>query len=101
MAHFDFTPTNGKNCRPSAARIIAAWKCAGRPSHFTVEYGETFAEFRRVLRYADVATWDDSGNGCRGVDRNAVVKALVAATTPDRTSEHYRFIREEIWGDRS
>lgn len=75
MAHFDFTPTNGKNCRPSAARIVAAWKKAGKPDCFTVEYGETFAEFNKA-GFGD--RWFDSGNGCRGVDRNAVVKALAA-----------------------
>ena len=72
MATFDFTPTNGKNCRPSAARIVAAWKKAGKPNSFTVEYGETFARFDKL----GFGRWDDSGNGCRGVDRNAVVKAL-------------------------
>jgi len=80
MAHFDFTPTNGKNCRPSAARIIAAWKKAGKPARFTVEYGETFAEFERLNNFSE--RWMDSGNGCRGVDRNAVVKALAAETKP-------------------
>ena len=75
--HFDFTPTNGKNCRPSAARIVAAWKKAGKPDRFTVEYGETFAEFNKRAGYP-MPIWDDSGNGCRGVDRNAVVKALSA-----------------------
>lgn len=72
MPNFDFTPTNGKNLRPSAARIIAAWKRAGKPDSFTVEYGETFAEFTKL----GPGRWDDTGNGCRGVDRNAVVKAL-------------------------
>ena len=82
MAHFDFTPTNGKNLRPSAARILAAWKKAGRPRSFTVEYGETFARFEcvpgRFLPGRVPNLWDDSGNGCRGVDRLAVVKALNA-----------------------
>ena len=74
MAHFDFTPVNGKNLRPSAARIVAAWKKAGKPNDFTVEYGETFARFERIAP----GMWDDSGNGCRGVDRNAVVAGLKA-----------------------
>lgn len=79
--HFDFTPTNGKNLRPSAARIVAAWKRAGTPSRFTVSYGETYAEFERAPggEYLGVPRWIDSGNGCRGVDRNAVVKLLVQA----------------------
>jgi len=69
-----------RNRRPSASQIVAAWKRAGRPDNFTVEYGETFAEFR-CLRYTSGRTrWDDSGNGCRGVDRGAVVKALQAIT---------------------
>jgi hypothetical protein len=58
--------------RPSTAQIIAAWKKHGKPDHFTVEYGETFAQFQRIGH----AHWDDSGNGCRGVDRLAVVRAL-------------------------
>ena len=59
--------------RPSAAQIISAWKACGRPAEFTVEYGETFAEF---IRHG--GRWHDSGNGCRGVDRAAVVRALNA-----------------------
>jgi hypothetical protein len=79
MSHFDFTPTNGKNLRPSAARIIAAWRRAGRPTQFSVTYGETYAEFVKVDHPIDPRRWNDSGNGCRGVDRGAVVKALQAA----------------------
>lgn len=88
MANFDFTPTNGKNLRPSAARIVKAWKDAGRPKDFTVEYGETFARFERI----SPGVWDDSGNGCRGVDRNAVVAALKAdaAKRAARFSDLYR-----------
>ena len=74
MINFDFTPNNGKNLLPSASRIVSAWKKAGRPNAFTVTYGETFAEFVRL----GFARWDDSGNGCRGVDRLAVVNALRA-----------------------
>jgi hypothetical protein len=70
---FDFTPTYGKPCRPSAARILAAWKKAGKPNYFTVEYGETFAEFQCLN-----GKWFDGGNGCRGVDRNAVLRGLIA-----------------------
>jgi hypothetical protein len=65
---FDFT-TQGR--RPTAAQIVSAWKKAKCPRRFTVVYGETYAEFEL---YA--GRWQDSGNGCRGVDRNAVVKAL-------------------------
>ncbi len=79
MAHFDFTPINGKNMRPSAARIVARWKKNGRPNTFTVEYGETFAQFDRDGMIVDGnVRWYDSGNGCRGVDRAAVIKLLVA-----------------------
>lgn len=63
--------------RPTAAQIVSEWKKAGKPDRFTVEYGETFAEFQRLPN-----RWDDSGNGCRGVDRNAVVKALNAVSVP-------------------
>ena len=63
--------------RPSARQIIATWKAGGRPAEFTVEYGETFAEF---IRHG--GRWHDSGNGCRGVDRLAVVRALDAASAP-------------------
>jgi hypothetical protein len=75
--HFEFAPPVGRNLRPSAGRIIAAWKRAGRPDHFTVAYGETFAEFERYG-----GRWDDTGNGCRGVDRLAVVRALTAECAP-------------------
>ena len=71
---YNFT-TQGR--RPSAAQIIAAWRRDGKPQSFTVEYGETFARFELIA-----GRWDDSGNGCRGVDRLAVVKALTAATGP-------------------
>jgi hypothetical protein len=66
--HFDYT-TQGR--RPTAAQIVAAWRNAGRPAQFSVQYGETEAEFNYGWR-----GWDDSGNGCRGVDRLAVIKAL-------------------------
>lgn len=69
--NFDFS--DSKSGRPSAARIMAAWKKAGRPARFSVSYGESEAEFEKLG-----ARWMDSGNGCRGVDRFAVVKALVA-----------------------
>ena len=67
-AEFDYT-TQGR--RPSAAQIVGAWKRAGRPLQFNVTYGETFAAFERVG-----GRWFDSGNGCRGVNRRAVVDAL-------------------------
>ena len=65
---FDFTRQGRK---PSVAQIIKAWRDAGRPQNFAVEYGETFAEFTMYPN-----GWSDSGNGCRGVNRDAVVKAL-------------------------
>lgn len=67
--HFDFT---AQGRRPTVAQIIAAWKKAGRPARFSVQYGETEAEFENLYG----ARWADTGNGCRGVDRLAVVKAL-------------------------
>lgn len=69
---FDFS--DSKSGRPSAARIVAAWKRAGRPKRFAVKYGETEAVFERYA-YG----WADSGNGGRGVDRAAVVRMLAAA----------------------
>lgn len=69
--------------RPTAAQIVAAWKKAGKPNLFTVAYGETFAMFQKYGMQ-----WDDSGNGCRGVDRNAVVKALNAASKVVQSSAH-------------
>ena len=53
--HQDYT---NQGRRPSAVQIVAAWKRGGRPDRFTVEYGETFAEFQLVGK-----RWDDSGNG--------------------------------------
>lgn len=82
MHHFDFTPmigshsTSMNNRRPTAAMIVSAWKKAGRPDVFSVAYGETFAEFQRYRTIGLAPRWDDSGNGCRGVDRAAVVKLL-------------------------
>lgn len=67
--NFDYT-SQGR--RPSSKQIISAWIKAGKPAVFTVEYGETFAEFER----GDFDRWTDSGNGQRGVDRAAVVKLL-------------------------
>ena len=61
--------------RPTAAQIVADWKKAGKPNVIEVNYGETFAVFEWFH-----GRWDDSGNGCRGVDRNAVVKALTQAS---------------------
>ena len=73
MLQLDYT---NQGRRPTAAQIVSAWKRADMPNSFTVEYGETFAEFTRL----GSGRWDDSGNGCRGVDRLAVVKALQAAS---------------------
>jgi len=86
MSNYDFT--DSKAGRPSAARIVAAWKRDGRPSRFTVEYGETFAEFEYIppsgsFFAAGGEGWQDSGNGCRGVDRDAVVRALNAETSAE------------------
>lgn len=58
--------------RPSARQIVSAWKKRGRPPTFSVVYGETYAQFRRLT----TERWYDDGNGCRGVDRLAVVKLL-------------------------
>ena len=72
--HFDYTQ---QGRRPSAKQIFGAWSKAGKPAAFTVEYGETFAQFQRFTnRWTNVDLWTDSGNGQRGVDRNAVVKLL-------------------------
>ena len=56
--------------KPSVSQIIKKWKAEGKKNHFAVEYGETYAEFE----YRE--TWDASGNGCRGVNRDAVLKEL-------------------------
>lgn len=71
MLHLDYS---NQGRRPTAAQIVAAWERAGKPNTVIVEYGETFAEFRLL----GSGRWDDSGNGCRGVDRSAVVRALQA-----------------------
>ena len=66
--------------RPTAAQIVGAWRKAKRePTLIVVTYGETSAEFELQL---SSGRWWDSGNGCRGVDRSAVVKALTAASKP-------------------
>lgn len=73
MINFDYTK---RGRRPSAAEIVAEWKREGMPIRFTVTYGETFAEFE----YWAPGRWQDSGNGCRGVDRTKVVAALTEVT---------------------
>lgn len=69
-AAFDFSTGRA---RPSTARIMAAWRRADRPLSFSVEYGETFAEFDY---YAAGACWEYSGNGQRGIDRQSLADAL-------------------------
>jgi len=64
----DFT-SQGR--RPTAAQIVKAWRDGGRPASFSVTYGETFAEFTLAG-----GRWHDYGNGQRGVQRDAVLKAL-------------------------
>lgn len=89
MSNFDFTPLPGAaNRRPTAAQIIKRWKTSGKPKSFSVEYGETYASFE----YLGGGRWNDSGNGCRGVDRAAVVKGLAAyhARQASRFSDLWR-----------
>jgi hypothetical protein len=76
MPDFDFTAQGRK---PSTSQIISGWKKAGKPERFSVTYGETFAEFERV-HGGPLHGWQDSGNGCRGVNRLAVVDALKKET---------------------
>jgi hypothetical protein len=81
--NFDYTVTNGNNVRgkrhrPTARQIVSDWKKAGKPRSFTVEYCETFAAFEYSSTFGPTC-WRGRGNGCRGVDRNAIVKALQAA----------------------
>ena len=66
----DYTAQGSK---PTVQQIIAGWRKAGKPASFTVEYGETFARFKLYL-----GKWVASGNGCDGVKRDTVVKALQA-----------------------
>jgi hypothetical protein len=77
MYRLDFTSLGH---RPSTAQIVSAWKKAKCPAFFSVEYGETFAEFELYPHFSEDPRWADSGNGCSGVDRNAVVDALVKET---------------------
>jgi len=73
--------------RPSAAQIVSDWKKAGKPDSFTVEYGETYAEFQHIERRGifglNDGYWDASGNGCTGVNRDAVTAALNEETRKD------------------
>ena len=75
MHNFDFT---SKNQRPTAAQIVKAWRDARKPKQFSVVYGETYAEFEYGSTHGP-ARWQDSGNGCEGVNRNKVVEALSIA----------------------
>jgi hypothetical protein len=68
MLELDYTK---QGRRPSAKQIVSEWRKAGKPDDFEVTYGETYARFTLWgMR------WQDTGNGCRGVDRTAVVKLL-------------------------
>ncbi len=61
--------------RPTAAQIVSDWKKGGTPETFTVEYGETYADFA-----LHGGRWFDGGNGCREVQRGKVVAALAKVT---------------------
>ena len=76
MHNFDYT-SQGR--RPTAAQIVKAWRDARKPKIFSVSYGETYAEFEYSSSWGP-ARWQDSGNGCCGVQRNKVVEALDIAT---------------------
>ena len=68
MLELDYT---AQGRRPTVKQIISGWRKAGEPNEFTVTYGETFAEFVH-----DEWRWYAHGNGCRGVDRDAVLNEL-------------------------
>lgn len=57
--------------RPSTRQIITDWKKLGKPRELHVAYGETDA----VFTYYG-GRFHDYGNGCSGVKRDQVVKAL-------------------------
>ena len=78
---FDFT---AQGRRPTTAQILSQWKKAGRPQVFEVAYGETYAEFRCEDSWGGKRRWDAFGNGCRGVNRDAVIEALNTAVTPTK-----------------
>lgn len=59
--------------RPSVRQVLADWKKAGKPTEFSVDYGESFAHFELYL-----GRWVASGNGCRGIDRDSIEKQLQA-----------------------
>ena len=59
--------------RPSTRQVLADWKKAGKPAAFSVEYGETFAVFELHL-----GRWVAAGNGCNGVKRDEIERALNA-----------------------
>lgn len=62
--------------RPSVRQIIADWRKLGQPSHFAVTYGETYAEFERGAGPLSYSRWYASGNGCEGIKRDSVERAL-------------------------
>lgn len=68
MLELNYT-TQGR--RPSAKSIVRAWAKAGKPTEFTVDYGKTFAHFELYL-----GRWVADGNGCVGVKRDEVERAL-------------------------
>lgn len=80
--------------KPSPQQIVADWKKGGRPDTFTVEYGETYAEFTQhpypvsIFSDRERIRWHANGNGCRGVDRDAVVNLLNVATAPAKTKDY-------------
>ena len=71
-AEFDYTATKK---RPTTKQVMADWKKAGKPKRFTVEYGETYAEFE-FLPDTLAKGWDAHGNGAGGFKRDEILKAL-------------------------
>lgn len=61
--------------RPTTKQVMADWTKAGKPKKFTVEYGETYAEFE-YLPDSIAKGWDAHGNGATGFKHDEILQAL-------------------------
>jgi hypothetical protein len=70
MLALDYT---GEAKSPSASQVIADWRRQGAPDDFEVTYRHTYARFTLMNPHYG---WGTTGNGCMGVPRQGVLKAL-------------------------
>ena len=79
--HLNYTTKVAALLRP---RSSPHGRSAGKPLLFNVAYGETYAEFEFTWARSWWSGWHSSGNGCRGVDRDAVTKSTTEELLMDQ-----------------